>query len=145
MTGDPAFEWIEVTIDCIDVEAVSRFWCQLLGVSRVEDPLPGWARAAATVPGGPVLNFQPVPDPKVGKSRIHLDLRTDDLPAAIRRVGALDGACTGEVHIYEEGTVAVMTDPEGTEFCLTGPRSVGSLPGSSTSPAGTLGRSATSP
>ena len=121
MTENPSFEWIEVTIDCVDVEAVSKFWCHLLGVNRVDDPLPGWARAAVTVPGGPVLNFQPVPEPKVGKSRVHLDLRTDDLPAAIRRVGALGGACTGEVHIYREGTVGVMTDPEGTEFCLTGP------------------------
>ena len=68
-----------------------------------------------------MVNFQPVPDPKAGKSRVHLDLRTDDLHAAGQRVGALGGACTGEVHSYDEGTVAVMTDPEGTEFCLTGP------------------------
>ena len=53
MTENPSFEWIEVTIDCIDVEAVSEFWCRLLGVNRVDDPLPGWARAAATVPGSP--------------------------------------------------------------------------------------------
>ena len=46
VTENPSFEWIEVTIDCIDVEAVSKFWCHLLGVNRVDDPLPGWARAA---------------------------------------------------------------------------------------------------
>jgi predicted enzyme related to lactoylglutathione lyase len=73
------------------------------------------------VPGGPALTFQPVPEPKVGKTRVHLDLRTGDLPAAVARVRALGGDWAGEVHVYDEGTVAVMADPEGTEFCLLGP------------------------
>jgi predicted enzyme related to lactoylglutathione lyase len=117
----PLIEWIEVTIDCGNVAAVAEFWRRLLGLVRLEDPLPGWMRAASAVPGGPALTFQPVPEPKVGKTRVHLDLRTDDLPAALVEIRALGGECTGEVHIYDEGTVAVMTDPEGTEFCLLGP------------------------
>lgn len=66
----------------------------------------------------PLLNFQPVPEPKQGKSRVHLDLLTDDLAAAVSKAVALGGYETGERHKYEEGTVAVLTDPEGTEFCL---------------------------
>jgi predicted enzyme related to lactoylglutathione lyase len=113
-------EWNEVTIDCREVGVVAEFWRRLLGLARVDDPLPGWMRAASTVPGGPALTFQPVPEPKVGKTRVHLDLRTDDLPAAAR-IRALGGDWTGEVHLYNQGTVAVMADPEGTEFCLLGP------------------------
>ena len=121
MGGEPLIEWIEVTVDCADVGAVAEFWRELLGLARREDPLPGWMRAASSVPGGPDLTFQPVPEPKVGKTRVHLDLRTGDLAAALARVRALGGDWTGEVHVYDEGTVAVMADPEGTEFCLLGP------------------------
>ena len=121
MVGEPLIEWIEVTVDCADVGAVAEFWRELLGLARLEDPLPGWRRAASSVPGGPALTFQPVPEPKVGKTRVHLDLRTGDLAAALARVRALGGDWTGEVHVYDEGTVAVMADPEGTEFCLLGP------------------------
>jgi predicted enzyme related to lactoylglutathione lyase len=118
---EPLIEWIEVTIDCRNVGVVAEFWRQLLGLVRLEDPLPGWARAASAVPGGPALTFQPVPEPKVGKTRVHLDLRTGDLAAGLARIRALGGDWTGEIHVYDEGTVAVMADPEDTEFCLLGP------------------------
>jgi predicted enzyme related to lactoylglutathione lyase len=121
MDSEFSVDWLEVTIDCLSVTTVARFWAQLLGLSMREPPLPGWARSDPTVPGGPVLTFQPVPEPKICKSRVHLDLRTDDLQSAAHRVRELGGAYTGEIHVYEEGTVAVMADPEGTEFCLLGP------------------------
>ena len=119
--AEPLIEWVEVTIDCRSVPVVAEFWRRLIGLVRLEDPLPGWARAASTVPGGPALTFQPVPEPKVGKTRVHLDLRTSDLVAGLGRIRALGGDWTGEIHVDDEGTVAVMADPEGTEFCLLGP------------------------
>jgi predicted enzyme related to lactoylglutathione lyase len=121
MSGEHSIEWIEVTIDCVNVGLVADFWRRLLGLTMLEEPLPGWARTAPAVPGGPVLTFQPVPEPKTGKTRVHLDLRTSDLPSAVDKIRALGGVLTGEVHVYDEGTVAVMADPEGTEFCIVGP------------------------
>src|SRR5580693_2029031 len=67
MGGEPLIEWIEVTIDCGNVGAVAEFWRELLGLVRLEDPFPGWMRAASSVPGGPALTFQPVPEPKVAR------------------------------------------------------------------------------
>jgi predicted enzyme related to lactoylglutathione lyase len=64
------------------------------------------------------INIQPVPEPKVGKARVHLDIWVDDLDAAIALVEGLGGAHTGEVHTGPEGVDVVMTDPEGIEFCL---------------------------
>jgi hypothetical protein len=64
---EPLIEWIEVTIDCGNVGVVAEFWRQLLGLARLEDPLPGWARAASTVPGGPALTFQPVPERRLAR------------------------------------------------------------------------------
>jgi hypothetical protein len=79
---------------------------------------PAGADSARLTEGGPALNFQPVPEPKQGKTRIRLDLRTDDVAAAIERVEELGGSDLDERHEYAEGTVVVMADPAGNEFCL---------------------------
>lgn len=111
-----AFEWSEVTIDCARPEALAQFWAELIG-GDVVVPLPGWFRLRPA--GGlPVLNFQPVPEPKRGKSRIHLDLTVDDMTNAVAAVERLGGRFSGERHEYDEGIVLVMADPEGNEFCL---------------------------
>jgi predicted enzyme related to lactoylglutathione lyase len=65
-----------------------------------------------------VVNFQPVPEEKVGKTRIHLDLWVDDLERALAFVERLGGSGTGEQHSYPGGTAVVMADPEGHEFCI---------------------------
>jgi hypothetical protein len=39
-------------------------------------------------------------------------------------VRTLGGETTGETHIYDEGTVVVMFDVEGNEFCIVGPPTV---------------------
>ena len=66
----------------------------------------------------PRLVFQPVSEPKAGKVRIHLDVTVEDVEAAISEVTALGGSYTGERHVYDEGMVVVMADPEDHEFCL---------------------------
>ena len=38
-------------------------------------------------------------------------------------VGELGGSTTGDTYVYDEGTVIVMYDIEGNEFCLVGPPS----------------------
>jgi predicted enzyme related to lactoylglutathione lyase len=50
----------------------------------------------------------------VGKARAHLDITVPDLEMAIRSVAELGGWWTGDRHDYDEGAVAVMTDPEGS-------------------------------
>jgi len=116
--------WAAVTLDCVEPRKVSEFWSKLLDVPARAIELPGWFRLGPTVVGAPVITFQPVPEEKVGKTRIHLDIWVEDLKAAIRLVGSLGGQTTGETHIYEEGTVVVMSDIEGNEFCLVGPPTV---------------------
>ena len=51
---------------------------------------------------------------------------TDDLDAAVGWVREGGGTYSGEAHVYDEGTVVVMRDPEGIEFCLVAP--AGSAP-----------------
>lgn len=109
--------WGGVTIDCIDPRRVARFWSALL--DRDEGPSePGWVYLGSRGDALPRLVFQPVPEPKRGKTRIHLDITVDDIAEATAQVVALGGSFTGERHDYDEGVVVVMTDPEGNEFCL---------------------------
>ena len=72
-----------------------------------------------------ILNFFPVlkipssvPEPKTGKTRIHLDIQVDDIDAGRRHVESLGGQWSGVRHDYDEGVVLVMHDPEGHEFCI---------------------------
>jgi hypothetical protein len=106
-----------ITIDCSDPARLAAFWGALL--DRAEAPsLPGWRQLGERGDAVPRINFQPVAEPKVGKSRVHLDITVTDLETAMRSVAELGGRWTGDRHDYDEGAVAVMTDPEGNEFCL---------------------------
>jgi predicted enzyme related to lactoylglutathione lyase len=82
-------------------------------------PLPGWLRLGTRGGTDPVINFQPVPEPKQGKARIHLDLVVEDIEVGAAAVIRLGGRSMDERHDYAEGVVMVMADPEGNEFCLT--------------------------
>jgi predicted enzyme related to lactoylglutathione lyase len=109
--------WSGVTIDCIDPARVARFWSALLN----REPGPsqdGWVYLGERGDDQPRLVFQPVPEPKQGKVRIHLDVTVDEISQAIHAVTVLGGRFTGERHEYDEGVVVVMADPEGNEFCL---------------------------
>jgi Glyoxalase-like domain len=106
-----------ITIDCAEPRLVAQFWAALLD-QELSVPLPGWLRLGALAEATPVINFQPVPEPKRGKARIHLDIVVDQIEHAIERVTSLGGRSTHERHEYDEGTVVVMADPEGNEFCL---------------------------
>jgi predicted enzyme related to lactoylglutathione lyase len=112
-------DWYAVTIDCVDPDRLATFWSTLLGRERSEEMEgDGWATVGSRHDVQPRITFQQVPEPRSGKVRLHLDVRVDDVAAAIADVERLGGAPTGERHEYDEGVVAVMTDPEGHEFCL---------------------------
>jgi predicted enzyme related to lactoylglutathione lyase len=106
-----------VTIDCVDPQRVARFWSTVLG-RELGPSRDGWVYLGHRGDPQPRLVFQPVPEPKAGKVRIHLDVTVDDIDEAIDLVTSLGGRTTGERHDYDEGVVVVMADPEGHEFCL---------------------------
>lgn len=109
--------WSGITIDCADPASLATFWEQLLGLPRTA-PLPGWVRLGELGGETPVINFQPVPEPKVGKTRIHLDIRVADIETAVAEVIQLGGRSLNRRYDYDEGVVLTMADPEGNEFCL---------------------------
>jgi hypothetical protein len=54
-----------------------------------------------------------VPEPKVAKNRVHVDLHADDLRLEVRRLVDLGATVLGE---YDGWTA--LSDPEGNEFCV---------------------------
>jgi len=109
-----------VSFDCADPRRLADFWCIALGYEAldVDDD------EAFIGPGGGAngLYFQRVPEGKVVKNRVHLDLRPSRSMAAeverLRNAGATD-----QRFVEEEGSFwTIMLDPEGNEFCvLRGP------------------------
>ncbi|MET1075289.1 MAG: VOC family protein, partial [Umezawaea sp.] len=78
----------------------------------------GWSHVEP--PGSPRMSFQPVPEPKAGKNRLHLDVGVDDIEAAAVVAVGLGAQRVGVVVTDETGSFQVMLDPEGNEFCLVG-------------------------
>jgi predicted enzyme related to lactoylglutathione lyase len=113
-----------VVVDAADPAALARWWAEALGWTiTLEEP----DEVAVEPPGpdglGVPLVFVPVADPKVGKNRVHLDLRSasaDDQAAQVARLTGL-GARPADIG---QGDVpwVVLADPEGNEFCVLDPR-----------------------
>ena len=148
---------VQVTFDAHDPRALSTFWRDVLGYEHPgppgvalpedADPLAAWddflervgvpaeernSRSAIEDPDGrgPRLFFQRVPEDKVAKNRVHLDVRAAPGLQGDERMVALEDECDRLVALgatrirrvdpappLETGFI-VMTDPEGNEFCL---------------------------
>lgn len=137
---------VQITFDCADPERVARFWCDVLGY--VPPPPPegfgSWTEFDRTLPAekrgawfactdptgaGPRLYFQRVPEAKVVKNRLHLDVRVGTGLVGAERVAALEAECLrlvalGGKRLYllpadeDDESCLVMQDVEGNEFCL---------------------------
>lgn len=148
---------IQVTFDARDPRALSVFWRDALGyvhpgppgvdVPEGADPLAAWdeflarigvpeeqrnTRSALEDPDGhgPRLFFQQVPEGKVAKNRVHLDVRAAPGLQGEERMAALELegerlVALGATRLRRDEPAPplsaghlVMADPEGNEFCL---------------------------
>jgi hypothetical protein len=106
-----------ISIDCVDPRRLSSFWSEVTGYQPVSESDDFCALAAPDKRGVRSLFFWKVPEAKVVKNRLHLDLATKDPTSEIEKLVSL-GARKVE---YREGNGAswtVMLDPEGNEFCI---------------------------
>ncbi|MDP9183429.1 MAG: VOC family protein [Actinomycetota bacterium] len=144
---------IQIAIDCHDPEPLVAFWCLALGY-RPKPPPEAFAtwrawylsvgvpeeelgegdcqdRVEDPTGTGPSIWFQPVPEPKTVKNRVHLDIRLSEsrsVPVAERaerveaKAAELEAAGATRLRLLDgtEGHYGVvMQDPEGNEFCLS--------------------------
>ena len=115
----------QVTFDCAEPRRVAQFWCHVLGYV-IEDSGVVCVDPTGT---GPRLYFQRVPERKVVKNRVHLDVRVGTGLVGSQRLAELETECArlvalGAVRVrllpadVEEESCIVMQDVEGNEFCL---------------------------
>ena len=145
---------LQLAVDCLDPARLVRFWTEALhyavepapaghatwndywrslGIPEDElDPDGNGSGSIVDPEGrGPRISFQPVPEAKAVKNRLHLDLRVSGgrsvpLPERIRRVEAEAARLTGHGarELYRNAPEGVnhfgivMADPEGNEFCV---------------------------
>ena len=134
---------LQVAIDCDDPYRLSEFWAAVLGyelmeppdgyatwadhaLAQAEEPGEAWVKIGDPEGHGPTLLFHRVPEAKVVKNRVHLDVKAPDdgpgdrqqqVDAFIDRVVELGGSKLRDV-TDDAGYFAVMQDPEGNEFCI---------------------------
>ncbi|MEX1281510.1 MAG: VOC family protein [Acidimicrobiia bacterium] len=140
---------IQVTFDAADPPALGAFWA--LALDYVEQPPPdghdswdAWCEAMGIPPerrrdahaivdptgAGPRVFFQRVPEDKVHKNRVHLDVSVSGGPTASLenrrplvddKVAELVAAGATQIARFdrEDDYWVVLADPEGNEFCVT--------------------------
>jgi hypothetical protein len=141
-----AVKQFQVTFDCAEPGRVGRFWCEALGyvVPPPPEGFASWEDFDRTLPAedqgaafacvdptgvGPRLFFQRVPEGKVVKNRLHLDVRVGTGLVGAERVAALEAECARLVALgaarvrllMADGvneSCLVMQDVEGNAFCL---------------------------
>jgi hypothetical protein len=106
-----------VVIDCNDFEAMFAFWREALRYVPREAPKEDWV--VLRDPQGTNVNvsIQEVPEPRVGKNRLHLDLYSDDQHGDVERLLGL-GARRHDRTPEEGEDFIVLEDPEGNLFCV---------------------------
>ena len=122
---------VQITFDCAEPERVARFWCEVLGyvVPEGAEGHDSWSAAVDPTGVGPRLYFQTVPEGKVVKNRVHLDVRAGLGLAGDERLATLQAEserliALGAKHVLtqkadgENESCIWMEDIEGNDFCL---------------------------
>ncbi len=109
---------LQLVLDVADADRAVTFWAAALGYRAYGR----WEQYRSLVDPegtGPKLILQEVPEPKVAKNRMHLDVHVPDVAAEVSRLEQLGATRLDAEPIAEAGTEWVrMQDPDGNEFCV---------------------------
>jgi predicted enzyme related to lactoylglutathione lyase len=109
-----------VVLDCIDADALADFWSSALGFRRGSFH-PPYVRLVDPKERWPNLLLQQVPEPKMVKNRMHLDIQVADVHAEVERLTALGASVVDATHNDAGFLTAILMDPQGNEFCVIRP------------------------
>jgi len=121
----------DVVFDCRHPASLARFWAAVLEeyevapydeaelarlrAAGIDDPEDDPTVLVEPSSGNsPRLWFQKVPESKVAKNRVHLDLTSADVGAEVARLAGLGARVLGDQERW-----VTMADPEGNEFDVT--------------------------
>ena len=92
-----------------------RFWEEALGYVPRDPPEDDWVVLCDPADRNVNVSLQAVPEPRVGKNRLHLDLYTSDQAGEVGRLLALGATRVPRTPGPDEDFV-VLQDPEGNLF-----------------------------
>jgi predicted enzyme related to lactoylglutathione lyase len=110
---------LHVVLDCRHPETLADFWALALGyrIARVEG---AFVVLLPQEKGEPALILQRVPEDKIGKNRMHMDIEVDDVEASAAALVGHGARRLSERPVEELGVRWItLADPEGNEFDLT--------------------------
>ncbi len=118
----PIARFKDLCLDAADHQRLADWWCDVMGYRRLGDLDPEQAGRPAEDPvlivdpsgAGPALWIAPVPEAKVVKNRMHIDV-TGDTGALVAAGATLLRRKGGDIRWD------VLADPEGNEFCCFTP------------------------
>lgn len=113
---------LAIVVDCHDSLSQAQYWAGVLG-HQVSERNTGEYEVSSPDDRGTPLYFMNVPEPKVVKNRLHIDITTDgSLEAEVARLveagGTLVEMRQDPSTLANPDTWAVLQDPEGNEFCV---------------------------
>ena len=106
-----------VVIDCNDFELMFSFWAKALRYVPRETPEEDWVVLRDPDRDYVNVSLQKVPEERVGKNRLHLDLYTDDQQGEVERLLQI-GAIVHDRSTESDEDFVVLEDPEGNLFCV---------------------------
>ncbi len=107
-----------IVINCREFHEMLAFWQQALGYEPREPATDGWVVLRDPEGCGPNLSLNRVPHRRTGKrSRLHLDLYTEDREAEVVRLVEL-GATRYPWRHRPHDDFVVLEDPDGNLFCV---------------------------
>jgi Glyoxalase-like domain len=104
-----------VVIDCNDFTVMMAFWREALGYEPRDEAEAEWVVLRDPGNAGVQVALQKVPEPRIGKNRLHLDLYTDDPDGEIERLLALGARRFSRIPEPGEDFVT-LEDPEHNLF-----------------------------
>jgi len=109
----------DICFDCADHHRVARFWAEVLGYT-LRPAAPGEepdSVAIDSADGSPRMWYSRVPEPKIVKNRVHIDINLPDR-GEMDRLHRLGARTLQEIR-DAQGRLkwTIMADPEGNEFC----------------------------
>lgn len=117
-----AREVLAIVVDCHNSLAQAEFWAGVLGHEISERNAGEYEVGSAGARSTP-LYFMSVPEPKMVKNRLHIDITTDrqlddEVARLVKAGGTLIEMRQDPTTLDNPDTWAVMQDPEGNEFCV---------------------------
>ena len=104
-----------VVVNCADIELLTRFWSEALGLRQ--GPLTDGGKFRVLGGDRVNLSLQIADTPVSARDQMHLDLYTDDQAGEVRRLIDLGARHVRDNHDPDDDYV-VLADPEGNPFCV---------------------------